>query len=335
MKVLVTGCAGFIGSHLTERLLNDGYEVIGVDSFDNYYPRSLKEKNLLNILLHPKFRFFEANLATAPMAQFWKGVEAVFHLAAQPGVRASWGALFSRYLQNNVSATQRLLEEAKGRKIKKFIYASSSSVYGEAEGALSENRPPAPISPYGVTKLAAEHLCLLYHREMHVPAVGLRFFSVYGPRQRPDMAFQSFCRAILEDAPITLYGGGDQRRDFTYVGDIVEILVRALDAPVEGEVLNAGCGRPVPLKEALELLEALCGRKVHRRVLERAKGDVFSTWADTSRLAEKLRFVPQTDLQKGLQAQWEWAAAEEREQEEGSLEKNKATQSEISEGKPE
>lgn len=307
MKILVTGCAGFIGSHLVERLLKDGHEVLGVDSFDPYYPRSYKEKNLLSCLLHPKFRLFEENLAEVPLSKVMKGAEAVFHLAAQPGVRGSWGALFPKYVTHNVLVTQRLLEEAKGRKIRRFVYASSSSVYGEASGALAEDRLPAPLSPYGVTKLAGEHLCALYGREAGVPAAALRLFSVYGPRQRPDMAFHKFCRALIEDTPITVLGDGRQVRDFTYVGDVVEAFVRCLERDVAGKVLNVGGGSPAALWDALKMLEGLAGREVHKQFFERARGDVTATCADTARMREVLGDLPATPLEVGLAAEWEWA----------------------------
>jgi len=257
VSVLVPGCAGFIGSHLVERLLKDGHEVTGVDNFDVYYSRNQKEKNLINLLLHPQFKLVEDNLTTMALVKVLKGAEAVIHLAGQPGVRGSWGSSFHRYLANNIQLTQRLLEETKGNKLKRFIYASSSSVYGDREGLLHEELNVQPKSPYGVTKLAAEHLCKLYHQEYRMPTVCLRLFSVYGPRQRPDMAFHRFCQSILHDAPLTFYGDGRQVRDFTYVGEVVEIIAASLTADVVGEVVNVGWGSPAALLDAVSLLEEI------------------------------------------------------------------------------
>src|ERR1041384_4982788 len=218
MKILVTGCAGFIGSHVVAHLLKDGHEVTGVDDFDVYYSRNQKEKNLIGLLLHPQFKLVEDNLATMALVKVLRGTEAVVHLAAQPGVRGSWGSSFHRYVTNNIQVTQRLLEEAKGSKLKRFVYASSSSVYGDVgdpNTLLHEEMKVQPKSPYGVTKLAAEQLCQIYHQAYKMPTVSLRFFSVYGPGQRPDMAFHRFCHSILREAPLTIYGDGHQVRDFT------------------------------------------------------------------------------------------------------------------------
>jgi len=314
MKVLVTGAAGFIGSHVVERLLKEGHEVTGVDDFDVYYPRSQKEKNLMPVLLHPKFKLVEENLATMALIQVLKGTEAVIHLAGQPGVRGSWGSSFHRYITNNIQATQRLLEEAKASKLKRFIYASSSSVYGdlppqpgETVAVLNEEMKVQPKSPYGVTKLAAEHLCQLYHDEYKMPTVCLRFFSVYGPGQRPDMAFNRFCHNIHHEAAHTIYGDGKQIRDFTYVDDVAEIIVASLtvDAAV-GQVINVGGGSPASLMEAVTMLEEIAGKTCGKTYLERQKGDVFSTRADTTKLERIFGSKPKTSLREGLTRQWEW-----------------------------
>ncbi len=307
MKVLVTGCAGFIGSHVAARLIKEGHEVMGVDDFDVYYSRSQKEKNLLPILLSPQFKLVEDNLSTMALIKVLKGMEAVVHLAAQPGVRGSWGASFHRYVTNNLQVTQKLLEESKGNKLKRFVYASSSSVYGDVGEVLNEEMMCRPRSPYGVTKLAAENLCQLYHQEYRMPTVSLRFFSVYGPGQRPDMAFNRFCHSILHDAAISIYGDGQQVRDFTYVDDVVETIAAALTVEeAVGQVVNVGGGSPTTLLEALALLEEISGKSCPKTFLERQKGDVMSTRADRTKLEGIFGTKPKTPLREGLARQWEW-----------------------------
>ncbi len=306
MKVLVTGAAGFIGSHVVARLLKEGHEVLGVDNFDIYYPRSQKEKNLIPVLLHPKFKLIDDNLATMALITVLKGTEAIIHLAAQPGVRGSWGSSFHRYVTNNIHVTQRLLEESKSNKLKRFVYASSSSVYGDVGEVLHEEMKIQPKSPYGVTKLAGEHLCQLYNLEYKMPTVSLRFFSVYGPGQRPDMAFHRFCQNILHEAPLTIYGDGKQIRDFTYVDDVVEIITSALTADVVGQVVNVGGGSPATLLEATAILEEISGKTTAKTFLERQKGDVFSTRADTTKLERLFGTKPKTNLREGLVREWEW-----------------------------
>ncbi len=314
MKILVTGCAGFIGSHLVDRLLKEGHEITGVDNFDVYYSRAQKEKNLYQTLLHPQFKLVEDNLATMALVKVLKGTEAVVHLAGQPGVRGSWGASFHRYVTNNLQVTQRLLEESKSNKLKRFVYASSSSVYGdiapasgEVTAVLHEEIACKPRSPYGVTKLAAENLCQLYHQEYKVPTVSLRFFSVYGPGQRPDMAFNRFCHSILHDAALTVYGDGKQVRDFTYVDDVVEIIAASLTNPeAVGQVVNVGGGSPCTLMEAVAILEEISGKMCPKTYLERQKGDVFSTRADTVKLEKIFGLKPHTPLREGLAREWDW-----------------------------
>jgi nucleoside-diphosphate-sugar epimerase len=314
VKVLVTGCAGFIGSHVVARLLKEGHEVTGVDNFDVYYSRSQKEKNLMPVLLHPQFKLVEDNLAEMALVKVLKGTEAVVHLAAQAGVRGSWGASFHRYVMNNIQATQKLLEESKANKLKRFIYASSSSVYGDVPAGpdgtaalLDEERKCSPRSPYGVTKLAGENLCQLYHQEYRMPTVSLRFFSVYGPGQRPDMAFNRFCHSLLHDAALTLYGDGKQVRDFTCVDDVVEVVAASLTCEAAvGQVVNVGGGSPATLLEALEQLERISGKTCPRTFLERQKGDVFSTRADTAKLERIFGWKPRISLAEGLERQWDW-----------------------------
>lgn len=231
----------------------------------------------------------------------------LFHLAGQPGVRPSWGQQFDRYVRNNVLVTQRLLEAARRRRIGRFVYASSSSIYGaQPDRPLGEETLPQPISPYGVTKLAAEHLCRVYRRAYGVGTVALRFFTVYGSRQRPDMAFHRFFEAARTGRPIALLGDGSQRRDFTHVSDIVDGLLAAAVADEPGEVYNLGGGSPVVLNEAVRLVEEVSGRPLRRRRLAQAAGDPASTWADTSRASNDLDFHPRTGLRDGLAEQWAW-----------------------------
>ncbi len=297
MRALVTGCAGFIGSHLTERLLSDGYDVTGIDCFTDYYSRTIKERNLARACQSERFAFLEGDLCE--LSEF-PPVDYVFHMAAQPGVRASWGKNFEVYVRNNVEATQRLLEFYATEHLEKFVYSSSSSVYGDAEVPMREDARPQPVSPYGVTKLAAEHLSYLYWKNYGVPTVSLRYFTVYGPRQRPDMAIHRFIRAILEHRPVVVFGDGTQRRDFTYISDVVSALVMAATSPLAGEVFNIGGGITISVNALLEKIETLTG--IRARIMYEApqKGDVEETLADTSRARHLLRWKPRVDVDSGL-----------------------------------
>jgi UDP-glucose 4-epimerase len=325
--IVVTGCAGFIGSHLTDRLLADGHTVVGIDSFEDYYPRAVKEANLESARANPAFTLHEANILdlaaeAAPggleaggakgsaLAALLRGCACVYHLAAQVGVRASWGISFEVYTRNNVLATQQLLEECVAAEVPKVIYASSSSVYGDQdELPLREDMLPRPRSPYGVTKLAGEHLCGLYHANHGLDTVSLRFFTVYGPRQRPDMAFHKFIRATLEGREIVIYGDGTQTRDFTYVDDIVEGLVLAQNAPA-GAVMNLGGGNRVSLDEAIATLGEVMGAepKLARQHVE--AGDVRDTLADVWKAEESVGYRPTTTLAGGLAQEYTWLAGE-------------------------
>jgi UDP-glucuronate 4-epimerase len=309
-RALVTGCAGFIGSHLTESLLADGHDVLGIDCFNDNYDAALKRANLATARAHPRFRLETADLARADLAPLIAQSDVVFHLAAEPGVRPSWGRRFDRYVHNNVVATQRLLEATADRPERRFVYASSSSVYGDAAGVPTpEDALPRPLSPYGVTKLAAEQLCGLYHAEHGVATVALRYFSVYGPRQRPDMAFRRFCHAALDGAPIRLFGDGRQTRDFTYVADVVAATRAAAEKPdAPGRVYNIGGGARVSLNRALELLAAVAGRPLDVRRRARETGDVLHTGADIGRAAGDLGYAPATGLEAGLRAELAWVA---------------------------
>ena len=309
-RVLVTGCAGFIGSHLTESLLADGHDVLGVDCFNDNYDAALKRANLERARDHDAFELVAADVAGADARALLDGRDVVFHLAAEPGVRPSWGRRFDRYVHNNVVATQRLLEAAAARPGRRFVYASSSSVYGDAEGLPTpEDALPQPRSPYGVTKLAAEHLCGLYHAEHGVEAVALRYFSVYGPRQRPDMAFQRFCHAALDGSPIRVFGDGRQTRDFTYVDDVVAAtLAAAVAAGAPGRVYNVGGGARVSLNRTLEVLAGVAGRPLDVRRQERETGDVRHTGADIGRARADLGFAPRTGIEAGIAAELDWVA---------------------------
>jgi nucleoside-diphosphate-sugar epimerase len=309
MKALVTGAAGFIGSHLSEALASAGADVVGVDCFTDYYARDIKESNLANLKNSSNFTFVEAALLTADLSTLLDGVTHVFHLAAQAGVRKSWGHDFREYTSHNVDSTQRLLEAVKDRRLHRFVYASSSSVYGDVAAIpMREDAYLQPVSPYGVTKLAAEHLCHLYFANHGVPTVSLRLFTVYGPRQRPDMAFHRFIRAIYEGKPITLYGDGGQTRDFTFVKDIVDAKIAAGDRGRPGAVYNIGGGSRVSVNHVLELLERITSRPFDIRREDSQKGDMRDTFADTSRARADLGFTPRFTLEEGLREECDWLA---------------------------
>jgi nucleoside-diphosphate-sugar epimerase len=310
LTCLVTGCAGFIGSHLTEYLLSKGYDVIGVDCFTDYYNPSLKRQNLLTALKYPSFRLIEEDICHLNWSTLLEGVDYLFHLAAQAGVRASWGTSFKHYTYNNIEATQILLEAARSAPwLRRFIFASTSSIYGEAEAfPTAETLSPKPVSPYGITKLAAERLGQLYYSTYGVPFVALRYFSVYGPRQRPDMGFNKFAKAILAGKKIEVYGDGFQSRDFTYVADIVTANLQAAltPQPIEGEVINIGGGSRVVLQDALDLMGSLMGAPVYRQYLPRQAGDALHTSADITKAKRLLNYQPQYDLDQGLKAEIDW-----------------------------
>ena len=307
MRALVTGCAGFIGSSLVDRLLRDGYEVIGIDRFSDYYARDLKERNLSSAMEHPRFALLEEDILD--MDDF-PPVDYIFHLAAQAGVRASWGKSFEVYTRDNILATQRLLEFYKSRKIRKFVYSSSSSVYGDVELPMREDRMVQPVSPYGVTKLAAEHLCSLYWKNHGVPTVSLRYFTVYGPRQRPDMGINKFVRAVLNGEAITVYGDGTQTRDFTYIDDVVEANVLAATSDVRGEVFNIGGGNRISVNDLIAAIEAATGKSAAVEHSAEQKGDVKDTRADTRKAAEFLGWHARTGIARGLERYVDWIREE-------------------------
>jgi len=307
MRCVVTGAAGFVGSHLSERLLADGREVIGIDCFTDYYARGIKEANLAVARANSRFTFIEGDLNDLDLPSILQPGDLIFHQAAQAGVRASWGQSFEAYTRHNVMATQRLLETCKQVMPARLVYASSSSVYGDTDKMPEhEDDHPRPVSPYGVTKLAAEHLCVLYWKSFGVPTVSLRYFTVFGPRQRPDMAFNRWCRAALADEELPLFGSGEQTRDFTYVDDIVDALVAAGEADCAGAVINLGGGNRASVNEVLDMLGQIHGAPLKIKRMETQKGDVRHTWADIERAKKLLNFAPQVKLADGLQAEYDW-----------------------------
>lgn len=309
-RVLVTGAAGFIGSHLVERLLAEGREVVGVDAFTGNYSLRRKERNIAGAMREDGFRLVEGDLLTVDLGALLRGIDGVVHLAGEPGVRRSWGSNFSKYLDRNVLATQRLLEAAEKGGVPKFVYASSSSVYGSDRGGpVPEEGSRTPASPYALSKLAAEEVVGLYERERGVSTTVLRYFTVYGPRQRPEMALSRFIFAALRGRPVEIYGDGEQRRDMTYVSDTVDATVAALAEGVGG-VYNVGGGTRATVNELLDAVRDVTGRDVEAVYGPPAAGDVASTWADSARAARDLGYRPSMGLREGIKAQVEWALEE-------------------------
>jgi len=307
MKALVTGVAGFIGSHLAGRLLDRGASVTGIDCFTDYYPRPIKEANLDTVRTRRGFSFVESTLQDADPGALLEGVTHVFHLAAQAGVRKSWGRDFRVYTVNNIEATQVLLEACVGRPLERLVYASSSSVYGDrAAIPMREDMLPQPLSPYGVTKLAAEQLCHLYAANHGVPATSVRYFTVYGPRQRPDMGFHKFLRGIIDGKPIPVFGDGEQTRDFTFVADAVSATIAAAERGVPGRAYNVGGGSRVSLNHVLDLIGQITGRPVRIDRGPAQKGDMRDTYADTSLARADLGFAPTVSLADGLTEEYRW-----------------------------
>lgn len=312
VRYLVTGVAGFIGSHVAEALLLQGNSVIGVDAFTDYYARSVKERNLQHLRTFPDFRWIEADLRTADLTAMLLGTSVVLHQAGQPGVRKSWGDQFIDYLGHNIVGTQRLLEAAQRAGVRRFVYASSSSVYGNvASFPTTEVTLPRPFSPYGVTKLAAEHLCGLYAENWGLSTIALRYFTVYGPRQRPDMAFHRFVAAALSGQEIEVYGGGEQRRDFTYVGDVVRANVLAAQLPLpSGSVLNIAGGSYATVNMVLEHIASLTGKRLRIRHAGPQAGDVQETRADCGLARLLLGWNPTVELSEGLANQVRWQSGD-------------------------
>ena len=307
-RVLVTGCAGFIGSTLAEALFASGTHVVGIDALTDSYAAELKRRNLAALLGQTGFDFHEADLLEVDLPALLDGIDVVFHLAGLPGVRTSWGDQFVDYERLNVLSTQRLLEAARHAPVRRLVYSSSSSVYGKAERfPVLETDAPAPLSPYGVTKLAAEHLCTLYAANFGVPTVSLRYFTVYGPRQRPDMAIHRLIEVALRGGQFRVFGTGEQRRDFTYVDDAVSANLLAASADLApGTVLNIGGGSDSSLNEIIAIVERATGQPVERISEAGSPGDPFRTGADVARARELLSWHPGTSMTAGIEAQVEW-----------------------------
>ena len=305
---IVTGVGGFIGSNLAERLLKEEYKVIGIDCFTDYYSKKIKLKNLSNFIKNKEFNFIEEDLISVDFDSLFKKDTVLFHEAGQPGVRASWGQQFETYVKDNILVTQRILESAKKmNNLKKIVMASSSSIYGNQEGIMEENSTlPKTISPYGATKLAAENLGYLYYENFGLPVTSLRYFTVYGPKQRPDMAFFKFIMANLSEEKIELFGDGSQKRDFTFISDIVEANIKTLENDVEGEILNVGGGSVRSIKEVLDIISRETGKDNKIIFKNKEKGDVQKTEANVKNIEKKLNFKPKIMLEKGLPLQIEW-----------------------------
>ncbi|BAZ67161.1 MAG: NAD-dependent epimerase/dehydratase family protein [Pelatocladus maniniholoensis HA4357-MV3] len=308
-KSIVTGSAGFIGSHLVDALLKRGEEVIGIDEFNDYYNPVIKRQNIAHLQKNPAFTLIEGNIQILDWHTLLKDVDVIYHQAAQAGVRASWGQGFRAYTERNINSTQVLLEAAKDTpSLKRLVFASTSSVYGDAETLPThEEICPKPVSPYGITKLAAERLCGLYQKNFGVPFVSLRYFTVYGPRQRPDMAFHKFFKAVLTDEAIPIYGDGQQTRDFTFVSDAVAANLAAATVPEAiGEIFNIGGGSRVVLAQVLKTMEEIVEHPIKKNYIERAMGDARHTAADVSKARSILGYQPQVSLYEGLSQEWQW-----------------------------
>jgi UDP-glucose 4-epimerase len=305
---IVTGVAGFIGSHLAEKLLENKFKVIGIDNFTNYYPKKIKENNLLNCKKNKNFVFYEHDVINLDLISIFKKSNYLFHMAAQPGVRSSWGTNFETYVKENIIVTQKVLEVAKHtNSLSKIIMASSSSVYGNQQKKMNENASDLrPISPYGITKLAAENLCRVYAEYFELPIVSLRYFTVYGPRQRPEMAFMRFIHASLTHKKITIYGDGRQTRDFTFIDNVINASLSCLEHDVTNEVLNIGGGHVLSINDILKLIENISESKLTINYTSKQNGDVNHTEADISKASRLINYKPKTHIKDGLLRQYEF-----------------------------
>lgn len=307
MKCLITGVAGFIGSSLADKLLELGNQVIGIDCLNDYYSPQIKKNNIEPLLDNKKFVFKTADILFTDLSEYLREIDIIYHLASQPGVRGSWGKNFSIYVENNIHATQILLEACIDLPIKKFIYASSSSVYGDVPILpVKEDTPLKPISPYGVTKLAGENLAFLYYKAYGIQVVSLRYFTVFGPKQRPDMAFSRFLKAALNDEPIQIFGAGNQTRDFTYIEDAVMGTMLAVEGGRPGQIYNIGGGKRISLNEVLNIIEKVIGKRLKIERIDAQKGDVQHTFADILKAQRDFNYRPKFPLSQGIEKQYVW-----------------------------
>ncbi|MCY7408318.1 MAG: NAD-dependent epimerase/dehydratase family protein [Alkalinema sp. CAN_BIN05] len=306
---IVTGAAGFIGSHIAETLLKVGHQVIGIDHFNDYYSPELKRRNILGFINHPNFKLIDGDIQFLDWNLLLEDVDIIYHQAAQAGVRASWGTSFRAYTERNINATQVILEAAKDAKnLKRLVYASTSSIYGNAETLpTSETISPLPISPYGITKLATERMGTVYHDNFGVPFCSLRYFTVYGPRQRPDMGFHKFYKAAIDGKAIDVFGDGRQTRDFTFISDVVAANLAAANCDAaNGQIFNIGGGSRVVLEDVLDMMGNIMGQPIVRNYIDQARGDARHTSADVTKAKAVLGFNPQVSLHDGLTQEWEW-----------------------------
>jgi nucleoside-diphosphate-sugar epimerase len=307
MYCAVTGAAGFIGSSLCDALLAEGHHVLGIDAFTPSYPVEVKRANLAGAIDQARFRLVDGDLLQCDLTRVLADSEVVFHHAAQAGVRSSWGNSFDGYAANNIRSTQRLLEACRTVGPRRIVYASSSSVYGNAQSLpVSEDTPTVPVSPYGVSKLTGEHLVTAYAATFGLRAVVLRYFTVYGPRQRPDMAFHKFIRAAVQRTPIELFGDGTQTRDFTYIADIVAVTMAAADKGPDGGVYNVGGGARWMLNDVLRIIEESVGTTMEVRRMPEQAGDVRDTFADTTKARRELAFAPAVSVPDGIRQEVQW-----------------------------
>ncbi len=305
---IVTGVAGFIGSHLAEKLLANGFKVIGIDCFTDYYSKEIKKNNMISFQNNKNFKLIEEDLMKLDLIPIIKECEFLFHEAAQPGVRASWGKQFDTYVKDNILVTQKILESAKEVKtLEKIVMASSSSIYGEQEGIMVEGKTiPSPISPYGVTKLASENLGLTYASNYNLPVTSLRYFTVYGPKQRPDMAFTKFIKANLSGDKISIFGDGNQIRDFTFISDIIDANLKCMESNIHGNVLNIGGGKTHSVIEILSIIEEITGLKNKLIFTLKQKGDVKRTESDITNAKKIINYFPKINVFEGLTNQINW-----------------------------
>lgn len=305
---IVTGVAGFIGSHLAEKLIENKINVIGIDCFTDYYSKEIKIKNISNLVKNKNFSLVEKDIIDFDLSNIIKKSQYLFHEAAQPGVRASWGRQFEVYVKNNIMTTQKILESAKKEKcLDKIILASSSSVYGNQEGAMNEdNTLTRPVSPYGATKLATENLGNIYAENFDLPIISLRYFTVYGPKQRPDMAFSKFFKSNINGNEIEIFGDGAQIRDFTYISDVIEANILAMNSLCKTGIFNIGGGSVHSINEILDMIEKITGKENIIKNKAKQKGDVFRTEANIVKAKKILNYNPKVAIEKGLEKQHQW-----------------------------